>query len=164
MVAAEAPVEQHARTPEPMRGMATVQAADGLTPIRRAVLGVVKAARAPLGAYEVMTQLAGALGRPVAPPTVYRSLDYLCRIGLVVRLESKNAFVARRNPQAPPADAYFICGQCGVAEEATNPSLGSVIDHSAVALGFRIERRVVEMAGTCARCQTTAAPEKASLR
>ena len=47
----------------------------------------------PLGAYEVIDELAKSMLRP-APITVYRALDFLMENGLVHRIESRNAFLA----------------------------------------------------------------------
>jgi Fur family zinc uptake transcriptional regulator len=123
-----------------------------LTPLRGAVLAAVQAAGVPVGAYELIEKLQAKLGRRVAPPTVYRSLDYLRRRGLITRLASLNAYIARRDPAAPGGEAIFICGECGIAAEVGAPRLNGLLDRSAVGLGFRIERRVIELEGTCARC------------
>jgi Fur family zinc uptake transcriptional regulator len=116
------------------------------------VLDAIQAAGTPVGAYDIIETLKAKLGRRVAPPTVYRSLDYLRRRGLITRLESLNAFMARSDPAIPLGDAIFICGRCGIAEEVGTPHLTGLLDRSAFNLGFRIERRVVELEGTCARC------------
>ena len=158
MIGAEATPQRPQRRPR--RGLAR-QAATGareaLTPLRHAVLSAIRAAGHPLGAYELIARLEGKLGRRVGPPTVYRSLDHLCRAGLVVRLESLNAFKARNDPAAPRGDAIFICGDCRGAQEVGTPQLSGLLDRSAVGLGFRIERRILEIGGTCARFLADAA-------
>jgi Fur family zinc uptake transcriptional regulator len=45
------------------------------TPIRRQVLGALLSSHRPLGAYEVIDELAKTMPRP-APITVYRALDF----------------------------------------------------------------------------------------
>jgi Fur family zinc uptake transcriptional regulator len=162
MIAAKVAAERPQRRVggPPIAQQASDSSPIGLTPLRGAVLDAVQAAGVPVGAYELIPQLQARLGRRVAPPTVYRSLNYLCRTGLVTRLESLNAYMARSDPASPRGDAIFICGKCGVAKEVGTPRLSGLLDRSAVGLGFRIERRVIELEGTCARCLavTTAAP------
>jgi Fur family zinc uptake transcriptional regulator len=153
MIGAEANPQRPKRRPR--RGLARRAATEGsasLTPLRHAVLSAIRAAGHPLGAYELIARLEGKLGRRVRPPTVYRSLDHLCRAGLVVRLESLNAFMARNDPAAPRGNAIFICGDCRSAQEVVNPQLSGLLDHNAMGLRFRIARRIVEIEGTCARC------------
>ena len=67
--------------------------AQKLTPIRRQVLEALLTSHRPLGAYEVIDELATHRTRP-APITVYRALDFLIGNGLVHRIESRNAFLA----------------------------------------------------------------------
>jgi Fur family zinc uptake transcriptional regulator len=160
MIGAEANPQRPQRRPR--RGLArqaATEAREALTPLRHAVLSAIRAAGRPLGAYELIARLEGKLGRRVGPPTVYRTLDHLCRAGLVVRLESLNAFMARNDPAAPRGDAIFICGDCRSAQEVVNPQLRGLLEHNAMGLGFRIERRIVEIEGTCARCLADADAE-----
>src|ERR1700748_2852969 len=67
--------------------------AQKFTPIRRQVLQALLSSHRPLGAYEVIDELAKSMPRP-APITVYRALDFLMENGLVHRIESRNAVLA----------------------------------------------------------------------
>src|SRR4051812_16288269 len=67
--------------------------AQKFTPIRRQVLRALLSSHRPLGAYEVIDELAKSMPRP-APITVYRALDFLMENGLVHRIESRNAYLA----------------------------------------------------------------------
>ena len=89
-----------------------------LTPMRRRVLEILAASHKPLGAYEIMDQVARSGPRP-APITVYRALDFLRLNGLVHRIESRNAFVAcGRNHGSDALVAFLICERCGAVGEA----------------------------------------------
>ncbi|MDO9061342.1 MAG: transcriptional repressor, partial [Bradyrhizobium sp.] len=55
--------------------------AQKFTPIRRQVLQALLSSHRPLGAYEVIDELAKSMPRP-APITVYRALDFLMENGL----------------------------------------------------------------------------------
>ena len=83
--------------------------AQKFTPIRRAVLRALLSSHRPLGAYEVIDELAKSMPRP-APITVYRALDFLMENGLVHRIESRNAFLAcAHDHDAAAMVAFLIC-------------------------------------------------------
>ena len=63
----------------------------------RQVLQALLSSHRPLGAYEVIDELAKSMPRP-APITVYRALDFLLANGFIHKLESVNAFVACHHP------------------------------------------------------------------
>jgi Fur family zinc uptake transcriptional regulator len=124
-----------------------------LTALRRRVLELVWAGHQPLGAYALLETLIGE-GRKAAPPTVYRSLDFLMQHGLIHRIASLNAYVGCSHPGQAHEAQFFICEGCGQAAEIGDPSIESAISRDAKRLGFQISRQTIEVAGTCARCQT----------
>ena len=63
-----------------------------LTPLRRRVLDIFSDSAAPLGAYAILEELSRREGKQVAPPTVYRTLDFLLEHGFVHKIESLNAY------------------------------------------------------------------------
>ena len=71
-----------------------------LTPLREHVLELVWCSHAPIGAYQLLERLADTRGR-VAPPTIYRALDFLSREGLIHRIVSLNAYVGCPQPGRP---------------------------------------------------------------
>ena len=85
------------------------QRAQKFTPIRRHVLQALLSSHRPLGAYEVIDELAKSMPRP-APITVYRALDFLIENGLVHRIESRNAYLAcAHDHDAAAMVAFLIC-------------------------------------------------------
>ena len=91
--------------------------AQKFTPIRRQVLQALLSSHRPLGAYEVIDELAKTMPRP-APITVYRALDFLMENGLVHRIESRNAFLAcAHDHDATSMVAFLICDHCGSVGE-----------------------------------------------
>ena len=85
------------------------QRAQKFTPIRRQVLQALLSSHRPLGAYEVIDELAKSMPRP-APITVYRALDFLMTNGLVHRIESRNAYLACVHSHDEAAlVAFLIC-------------------------------------------------------
>jgi len=123
-----------------------------LTTMRRRLLDVLLQAGRPLGAYQLKPLLEVALGRRLAPPTVYRALRFLLDQGLIARIESRSAFVPRVHPEDPHTGAFLVCGRCGDATEVDNRALDRLIAGDVAALGFHVDRAVVELEGTCGRC------------
>src|SRR5258708_2218622 len=126
--------------------------AQKFTPIRRQVLGALLSSHRPLGAYEVIDELAKSMPRP-APITVYRALDFLMENGLVHRIESRNAFLAcAHDHDAAAMVAFLICDHCGSVGEIPPPPVAQSLNAAARALGFAPKLSLVEIAGTCAQC------------
>lgn len=127
------------------------------TPIRRAVFETLLQFERPTGAYDLIQALEDKLGRKLAPPTVYRALDFLLEQKFVARIETKNAFIPCAHPDHEHTCVFFICATCGHSAEVENDKVEALFEKDAAALGFRIGKRVIEMQGTCATCQTSAA-------
>ncbi len=123
------------------------------TPIRRQVLLALLASHRPLGAYEVIEELARSMPRP-APITVYRALDFLMENGLVHRIESRNAYLAcAHDHDETSMVAFLICELCGSVGEIPAAPVARSVNAAARASGFAPKMSVVEIAGTCAHCQ-----------
>ncbi len=122
-----------------------------LTPTRRRVLELVWQQHRPVGAYDLLEQLQQQ-GR-VAPPTVYRALDFLQQQGLIHRLESLNAFVGCAQPQHPHQGQFLICQSCRNLAEIADPKISQAINSSALTAGFTPLSQTVEVMGLCAACR-----------
>ncbi|MDP6689570.1 MAG: Fur family transcriptional regulator [Alphaproteobacteria bacterium] len=131
-----------------------------LTPLRRRVLELVWRGHRPVGAYDLLAMLQHERGR-VAPPTVYRALDFLCEQGLVHRLDSLQAFIGcgqAADHQDGREDGrhrahFLICRDCGIAVEVRDGQLDGAISHLAGRAGFAISDETIELSGRCADCQ-----------
>lgn len=132
------------------------QRAQKFTPIRRQVLGALLSSHRPLGAYEVIDELAKSMARP-APITVYRALDFLMANGLVHRIESRNAYLAcaAHDHDSTSAVAFLICERCGLVGEIPSASFARELNAAARASGFAPKLSVVEITGVCTHCQKT---------
>src|SRR5436190_17665885 len=127
--------------------------AQKFTPIRRQVLQALLSSHRPLGAYEVIDELAKSMPRP-APITVYRALDFLMENGLVHRIESRNAYLAcAHDHDAAAMVAFLICERCGSVGEIPAMPAAQSINAAARASGFLPKLSVVEITGTCMHCQ-----------
>ncbi|MCW8195530.1 transcriptional repressor [Proteobacteria bacterium 005FR1] len=124
-----------------------------LTRQREQVLRLIWQSHKPLGAYPLMNMLAEATSRPIAPPTVYRALDFLCEQALIHKIHSLNAFVGCSTPGGEHQSQFLICKHCGVAVECGSAQLDSALASTASMAGFSAEQRSVEIVGLCPACR-----------
>ena len=123
-------------------------AEERLTGPRRRVLELLLGAGQPVKAYDLIA----AYGEGGAkPPTVYRALEFLERLGFAHRLESLNAYVAcRREPGH--AAAFLICDCCGATAEF-EPGVAPAVEQAGAARGYEVRTLTLEARGLCSACR-----------
>lgn len=130
---------------------------DGLrfTPLRRQVLEIVWSRHAPIGAYDILDEMGGD-NRAVAPPTVYRALEFLVEHGFVHKIESLNAFVGCGKPDGDHVGQFLICGTCRQVGELDDPEIAKLIAKKAKSVGFDVSHQTIEVMGLCSDCAGSA--------
>ncbi len=123
-----------------------------MTAIRQRALELVWQSHKPLGAYDLLAQLAKD-GFNSAPPTVYRALDFLQEQGLIHKLASVNAYTGCCNPDEPHEGHFFLCLNCNQALELNTDQLQASLQQSANEYGFKIAHQTIEVTGYCNQCQ-----------
>jgi Fur family zinc uptake transcriptional regulator len=127
------------------------EAGESLTPLRRRVLELLLDQHGPAKAYDLLPLIAS--DKTAKPPTVYRALDFLVRLGLAHRIESLNAFVACDVGACARSTIFLICEKCGAAEEFDAGHALVDLSEAAKKDGFAIRRTMIEASGLCAQCQ-----------
>ena len=122
-----------------------------LTEQRKDILESVAESHLAVGAYEIIERMAQRGPRP-APITVYRALDFLLEHNLVHKIESRNAFVACACSHDNATPALLICDTCGVVDEIVQSQANENLQTAAIATGFKVNRTVIELSGTCRVC------------
>jgi len=125
------------------------------TALRQTVLELIWGNHKPLGAYHVLHALELQLGKTIAPPTVYRALDFLMQQGLIHKISSLNAFIGCLHPTQPHVGHFLICDSCGTTAEIELPSLTDNLTYCAQQLNFQINKQTIELSGRCLQCQQT---------
>ena len=128
-----------------------------LTELRRRVLEIIWNSPTPLGAYAILDVLR-ADGRPGAPPTVYRALDFLLGEGLIHRLASLNVFTGCRQPGHEHGGQFLICRDCGQVDELGNQAVDDLLRAEAETRNFEMLAQMVEILGRCPDCRRGALP------
>ena len=123
-----------------------------LTELRRKVLELVWGSHRPVGAYDLLQQITET-GRKAAPPTVYRALEFLLAHHLIHRIDSMNAYLGCNQPGHEHDAQFFICNRCGEAAELVDRKIDNALSRDAENLGFEIEKRTIEVTGTCDACR-----------
>lgn len=131
------------------------------TALREAVFRVILQATAPIGAYDILAQLQqqqppladNDSQKAIAPPTVYRSLDFLLTHGFIHQLNSANAFIPCCHPREKHSVAFLICAQCGKVEEFSADSIASLLHSVQSEANFMVQTSVIEISGVCHQCQ-----------
>lgn len=138
------------------------------TPLRQQIYQLVLEANKPVGAYDLITQLqqmrlsepesarsnlSNQTPKNVAPPTVYRSLEFLLSEGLIHQLTSINAFVPCCHPRDQHTAAFLICAQCQGVQECSSVPVQEMMNFAEEDVGFLVKRSVIELSGLCQSCQ-----------
>jgi Fur family zinc uptake transcriptional regulator len=147
-----------------------------LTDQRRQVLGLILDNPHPSGAYDLLDRLR-VEGRPAAPPTVYRALEFLTAQGLVHKIERLSAFVGCSHMLHPVGDdavghdhahhgvdaiQFLICTECRRVFEMVDQRIRVAIDAAASGTGFAPAAATVEVEGICVDCAAGAARNQAA--
>lgn len=129
------------------------------TPLREEVYKLILTAAKPMGAYDLISALqlsrqndATKKRTNIAPPTIYRSLDFLLNEGLIHQLSSMNAYVPCCHPRAAHAAAFLICQHCEKVEECSNLPVDEIMNFATNDAKFTVERSVIELKGICRDC------------
>jgi len=126
-------------------------AGETLTPLRRRVLDLLLQSEGPAKAYDLLPLIDAE--KQAKPPTIYRALDFLVRMGLAHRIESLNAFMACGIGACARSTIFLICEKCGGAEEFDAGHALVDLTDAAKKDGFAINRTMIEASGVCSNCQ-----------
>ncbi len=123
-----------------------------LTSRQLQVLEILLASHHPVGAYDILAELNRSAGHDqIAPPIVYRALEFLMTEGLIHRIESRNAFISCVHPGHCCGARFLICRDCDQVAELEGRDRGLLA--AADSLGFAVDHSMVEITGICAECQ-----------
>lgn len=131
-----------------------------LTPLRRRVLSILSEAQGPLGAYAIIDKLSKIEGKPIAPPTVYRTLEFFEENGFLHKIESRNAFAPCAHVGHAHNGALLLCQSCGRSEEVESSAVDAFLKRTAASSGFVLRRQMLELHGLCRSCALN--PQKAA--
>lgn len=121
------------------------------TDLRRKVLAIIWASHKPAKAYDVLAELKD-VGYSDKPPTVYRTLDFLLKHGLIHKLDSLNAYVGCAHPCEHEECYFLICSECLEIKECCDSILSDTIARTADKNKFNPKHTTLEISGQCREC------------
>lgn len=105
-----------------------------------------------LTAQEITTRLAGE-GNHVSLPTVYRALETLHSLDLVVRIDAgEGTWRYERSDPAGTRHHHSVCDRCGKVIAFTDPAIQAAIEQAAARLPFSTQRHDLVLHGACVQC------------
>ena len=132
-----------------------------LTTTRESVLRLLWQSHKPLGAYQLQDQLATLLNKRIAPPTVYRAVEFLLQLGLIHRLPSLNAYIGCPFPNSEHSNLFMICTECGNVAEMAHNALNNMLQNASDNANFTLQSQSLELFGLCPQCSVY--PEVANI-
>lgn len=128
-----------------------------LTPTREIILKLLWQSHQPLGAYQLQDLLSEVTGKKVAPPTVYRAIEFLLELRLIHRIASLNAFIGCPFPTFPVeehSNIFMICAHCNNVVEVADRQVNQLLESISNRVSFKLDRQSVELFGLCPNCDT----------
>lgn len=129
------------------------QRGERFTPSRQLVLQLLSEQPHAMTAYQLLDILQQQMPQ-AKPPTVYRALDFLQRVGVVHRIDSQNAYLVCDDFPHRHDAAFLVCGGCGNVSEVNPEHLQfDLLRKEAAERHFVIEHTTLEVSGRCIDCQ-----------
>ncbi|ELA09539.1 FUR family transcriptional regulator [Moraxella macacae 0408225] len=123
------------------------------TPLREQVYRLILQSDTPIGAYDLLAKLQKTTEKTLAPPTIYRSLDFLLDMGFIHQLSATKTFFACCWPENQHTATFLICQKCGDVQELSHDTLDNLLNKLADQAQFAIKSSVIELSGICQKCQ-----------
>jgi Fur family zinc uptake transcriptional regulator len=122
------------------------------TDMRGDIFAVLAAEDKPASAYDIADKVSKKRGKRVAPNSVYRILDLFVTNNLAQRVESANAYIVNAHPGCLHDCIFLVCKVCHEATHIDDDALTGQVRGVAGHEGFKADRPVIEVLGTCAKC------------
>jgi Fur family zinc uptake transcriptional regulator len=124
-----------------------------LTSTREAILKLLWQSHQPLGAYQLQQQLTKVSDKPIAPPTIYRAIEFLTDLGLVHRIPSLNAYVGCPFPNSDHSNIFLICESCKTVAEIADNRVNTLLEGLSDKANFKPKSQTIELFGLCPNCE-----------
>jgi Fur family ferric uptake transcriptional regulator len=98
----------------------------------------------------------------MALSTVYRNLDALAEMGLVVAFADGGGVMTYEWAASEAPHHHLLCENCGHTQEVELKSISGLIDEVQQEHGFAIDLRHMAIHGQCAGCQRGASTDEAT--
>jgi Fur family ferric uptake transcriptional regulator len=118
------------------------------------VLELLGGERCALTAVEIEQELRSRSSRPVSRASVYRILDQLERLGLVQRVETRQAMVRyERTHDRAAHHHHLVCDGCGLVMPFSDAGLERAIRKLIERVPLVVSEHEIVLRGSCAHCR-----------
>ncbi len=128
-----------------------------VTPLRETVLDLILNRTGVVKAYDVLADMQKLRGN-VAPPTVYRALDFWADQGVLHKVAAVNGYVLCQNLHDHEAHHHaliLLCNECGEVKEVVAGPQWQAFKAGVADQGFVLADEHMVLTGMCQRCQQT---------
>lgn len=125
-----------------------------LTPLREEVLDLILSYDGIVKAYSVLNEMQKVRGQ-VAPPTVYRALDFWVEQGVLHKIAAVNGYLlCQHEYDVQPHEAMILlCTLCGTVKECRSMQELEQLKAALVQQGFMFTAEHLVLTGVCQVCQ-----------
>jgi Fur family zinc uptake transcriptional regulator len=121
------------------------------TDLRKQVFKLIWESHKPVKAYDLLEKIKKN-DTSAKPPTIYRTLDFLLKNGLIHRLNSQNSFIGCSHPHKHEDCYFLICEKCHEISECCNNDLNLAIAKTVGLTNFTPANITLEIEGICKEC------------
>ncbi|MFT4063589.1 Fur family transcriptional regulator [Paraburkholderia sp.] len=132
-----------------------------LTSLRRQVLSLLLERGGRATAYEIINDLP-SVGRRPSPPSVYRALEFLMKIGIVNRVAATSTFFVSTTTRRGRHTILLVCRACGATEVLADEGFERALSKAAGAAHYEVDGGQTEVNGICGTCQRSRNADKAT--
>ena len=127
-------------------------AQERMTDVRRDVVMTLAGLSEPHSAYQILAMVNRRRDKPLSAMSLYRTLDFLIRLGSVVKIDSLNAFKLCVDGGEDHSHLLIVCDACGSARDIDDEAAATALHAIARKHGHQLQHHVVELHGMCEGC------------
>jgi Fur family zinc uptake transcriptional regulator/Fur family ferric uptake transcriptional regulator len=124
-----------------------------ITPKRKAVIGLFLKSGMRMGPYDIYNKLKQKLPK-IGLPTVYRILDELKTVGILVQSLSQDRQLCYALCDSPGTHHHhFVCRKCKKVDEVSFCNFKGISEFIKKNLKAKVETHHLQIEGVCSRCK-----------
>lgn len=106
----------------------------------------------PRTAYQILAELNRKRAPKLSAMSLYRTLDFFTKLGIVIRYESSNTYKLCLNSIHDHGHLLMICDSCGGTQEIDDDVSARTLHKLAQKHGHQLRHHVIELHGYCSKC------------
>ena len=119
---------------------------------RAEILKIMLLSNKPMGAYDILEELAKIINNP-KPPTVYRAIEFWQEHGFIHKIESLSSYIACDAGHRHQGSQFIICDDCGISIETHLCNPPEEFKNSVLENNFTLSSWNLEIHGFCKNCK-----------